>query len=265
MLHNFEHCLPIASTTTDQIWFTDDIWRCFNGIVLHCALPSEISNHFFPGLNAHSCAILDGELRCWGWNDNAQVWWTGFIYMHYCTVVYVIHVPAHSHISVKCLSSLFHDWISHCSMPQLGTGDLETLPFPGNMPDPQGFKFSSVSFGGFRAWIDASNTDFSRVSCLIGSSIFALNFWFYPLQSHSCAVTSEGALMCWGANWKGQVGTFAKRSKFLVFNHFFDASAWHQRHVAQKNSYSRCWSQLWNSCGCCWNGKIASAFWRVTK
>lgn len=130
----------------------------------------------------HGCALISGGVKCWGSNSNGQLGSTlagssisePVAVDGLTTGVTAIAAGVHSTCAVvsggvKCWGVNTHG--------QLGDGTTTTAYSPVTVTNlPAGTGIASLAIGG-----DSDGT-------------------------HVCAVTTAGAVMCWGANGKGQLG-----------------------------------------------------------
>ncbi len=187
--------------------------------------------------NNHNCAIQKNQtIRCWGSNYYGELGNQQYDLIEYSTPLYDVDLPqgtvpisvtAAQDYSCAILSSSTND--AYCwgkgSEGKLGNGDNSDSNTPGD----------KVILPGGAHPIDISSGD--RHSCLVsqdgdaycwGSNqqgqlgngtqggytstpriVEGVDVDFESVavgNEHSCAITTEGELYCWGANWDGQLG-----------------------------------------------------------
>jgi hypothetical protein len=148
-------------------------------------------------LQSHTCAIKSGDVDsfgvayCWGSNDSGQV--------------------------------TTHHWRLACGLCSLTfflpsqLGDNSQTPSTIPVPVFGSPKFRALSSGGVSVFAHT----WAHICCLHFSAtrLFVL-FWLMQLtllnaQSHTCAINSTGALLCWGLNTNGQVIIIHRRSSHV--------------------------------------------------
>lgn len=183
------------------------------------------------------CAITSGGLKCWGANDDGQIGDGTTAPRLTATQVAglssgVTHVAVgYAHVCARTTSGAVKCWGDN-SNGQLGDGTTTDRPTP---VDVSGLSSGAASVASGLMHVCAV-TDVGTVRCwgnnaygqLGGGTTGAPHLTPADVQGlpaavsaiaggddHSCAASSSGALMCWGANFTGQLGdgSYVDRSR----------------------------------------------------
>ena len=184
------HTCAIADADSMRCWGTNDHGELANGEA-EVLTPNPVPGETLPALNeidsvgsglAHSCAVVQGDVRCWGWNGYGQLGTgdTDDRLTASATVVTsgdVAKVVTGSAHSCALLDSGGVQCWGNNEVGELGNGK-QGCPAD---PDP------------------CKSTTPVTVSGLSGVTDIA------TAVDHTCVVAG-GAVKCWGPNWTGQLG-----------------------------------------------------------
>lgn len=229
------HTCALTSTGGVQCWGANSASQLGNGesTIDHSLTPVQVS-----GLNsgviaisagrAHTCALLtDGSVKCWGDNGNGQLG-DGTTTMH-TTPVAVNGLPAgilsiasfSDHTCAVTATHTLKCWGNNRD-GQLGNGSRTILPTPHAVQNlTRGATALAVNNRHSCAVINPGNVmcwgendsgqlgDDTLASHTAPIEVKGLN---HPLVAvsvgydHTCGVTDQGGLRCWGSNFQGQLG-----------------------------------------------------------
>lgn len=180
----------------------------------------------------HACALVVGEIWCWGYNQYGQLGDDSFNDRSVAVRVQQLggvatqisagdfHTCAVVETSIKCWGSNFYG--------QLGSGDDVDQPLPHAVAGISGsnLRISAGSLhtcalveGAARCWGNnlsgqVGNGQTSSAQYL-PAAVAALDdvAEISAAATHSCALVSSGAVFCWGDNTFGQLGTGSTQSR----------------------------------------------------
>lgn len=187
-----DHSCALRVSGAVLCWGLNDHGQLGDGTDTHRLTPVGVTG-LSSGVKAistgayHSCALTDaGGVKCWGDNDFGQLGdGTGGLGMRRLTPVGVVGLSS----AVKAISTgAYHS----CALTDAGG----VRCWGGN---------SSGAVG------DGTSTDRSQPVGVVGlsSAVRAISAGAF----HTCALTSAGALKCWGQNDHGQVGDDTKTTR----------------------------------------------------
>jgi alpha-tubulin suppressor-like RCC1 family protein len=236
-----------------------------------CAADS--CNDRLPGISLasgdqHACAIVDGVLSCWGDNESAQLG-TGDTSVHHAPVVvagnsdWFAVAAGRRHTCGLRAAGMLYCWGDN-SQSQLGSGGTRWHKQPfriGNDAD-----FTELACGGddccalrhqgaLVCW--GSNQDGNvgvsgtGTAAVTSPSAVAAGSTFLQVAvaaAHSCAIRSDGALLCWGSNADGELGTGDSQATQRTPIQVGDGNDWFRIAVGQQHTCGlRGMGTLW-----CW-------------
>jgi len=175
---------------------------------------------------SHSCAVVDGGVRCWGSNDDGQLGNPAFGDVDAATDVAglrpntnagVTAVAAGSYHTCAIVNGGVQCWGDN-GHGQLGLGDTLDRSIPTTIPNLTGVTAiaaghghtCAISNGSVQCWgynFNGQVGDGTQMNALspktvIGSDVTAIAAGDY----HTCAVVIIGKVQCWGSNDSGQLG-----------------------------------------------------------
>lgn len=199
-----------------------------------CPVRSPFSAISISSGSDHSCAIFsDNNIRCWGrvgvGTDSNQVLpqvVTGLDGL----------VPVEVSLGAAHTCARFGDGSLRCwgagGFGRLGTGTVDGQPRPAPVQTPAGLTATSVaagylhtcaSFSDGSAWCWGNNRDgqlgtarggYSLVPVLVPGTGEARRVTQVAAgYAHSCALIDDGRVLCWGADWSGQLGDAISQSQ----------------------------------------------------
>ncbi len=181
-----DHTCAVKADTTVWCWGLNASGQLGNGSTVSSSVPTQVSGlagaTTIAAGDDHTCVIrTDAKVLCWGANDRGQLGTSNFVSSS---------VPVFPDVSgpfgnpVKLAAGGAHTCL-------VTTGGAISCA-----GDNTSGQLGNGSFGG-------RSTVFSFVS--LGSGVSATDV--AAGGAHTCAATSTGGVMCWGANGRGQLGT----------------------------------------------------------
>ena len=180
-----EHSCALLNTTELSCWGNNlfgQIGNGFAGEIAHTAIPNFVSgligvSYFASGSN-NNCAIVNGEVFCWGDNQYAQVGQSS------AGIGDIRAQPT----KVELLSDMRAVTVGrHHACALSNTGIVYCWG-----------RNNQQQLGGFAGEQSASPTVVQNLTDVIQISAG---------DDHTCALTAQGEVFCWGSNGSGQLGS----------------------------------------------------------
>ncbi|MBK7961216.1 MAG: hypothetical protein IPK04_08375 [Bdellovibrionales bacterium] len=179
------HTCAILSTGALKCWGRNDYGQLGNGLTSNSSVPIDpigLSSGVtqVAGSQGHTCAIVNGGVKCWGSNGHGELG----------------------------LGSAGASILTPQDVPGLSSG-VTSISSAGLVSNS---KTCVVQNGGVKCWGRGSYGALGNGSLIdkysptaavgLGSEIVKVKV----NERHACALTTSGALKCWGANYGGEVG-----------------------------------------------------------
>ncbi|MBM4412460.1 MAG: hypothetical protein FJ040_03295 [Chloroflexi bacterium] len=188
-----EHSCALLNTTELSCWGNNlygQIGNGFAGEIAHTAIPNFVStligvSYFASGAN-NNCAIVNGEVFCWGDNQYAQVG------QPTAGVGDIRALPT----KIALLSDMRAVTVGkHHACALSNTGSVYCWG-----------RNNQLQLGGFVGEQSATPSVVQNVANIIQISAG---------DDHTCALSSQGRVYCWGSNGAGQLGSQSSDSAFV--------------------------------------------------
>ncbi|MFZ4656048.1 MAG: C13 family peptidase [Caldilineaceae bacterium] len=145
-------------------------------------MPVEVPNITTPNAvttgSSHSCALTQqGGLYCWGWNSYGQLGNGSAAWQSTATLVAELATG---------VTAVDAGNVHTCALTQAGAAYCWGINWNGRLGD--------------------GTTDPRLTPTLVQGLPSALLTAIRTGKDHTCALTTDGAVFCWGANWYGQLG-----------------------------------------------------------
>lgn len=187
--------------------------------------------------DAHTCAIFDGALYCWGENQNGSLGLGDFESRSIPTRVFggADFSAVGSGDGFSCAVRVGVVWCwGRGSSGQLGVGQFTSTAVPLEVTLPEPARFLDVGAehvcvigegGSLYCWGQNAEGQLAQgdpwtgpgVSSAVPLQVATGQTWQKVScgQGHTCAIRSDGALWCWGRNTRGELGLGADSAQQL--------------------------------------------------
>jgi alpha-tubulin suppressor-like RCC1 family protein len=228
-----EHACAIVASGGVKCWGENDRGQLGDGSTTRRRKPGDFVVGLTSGVSAlaahdhHVCAVVSGEMRCWGWFNRGQLGDGQFGYRTTAAnVVGLAGLAQQVKVGERHVCALLQTGGMQCwgrnHWGQIGNNTTTTQAIPvtpsglstGVIAITAGYLQSCAarSTGGGQCWGDnrsgelGDGTTISRTAPVTISGLNSAIDQIAGGKSFTCARTTGGALFCWGNNSFGQLG-----------------------------------------------------------